>query len=69
MSNFIESLKTAKKNAIKAVFVEETISKTRFDICTSCEFLTKTTNSCKKCGCFMIVKTKLKNARCPIGKW
>lgn len=69
MSNFIESLKTAKKNAIKAVFVEETISQTRFDICTSCEFLTEITNSCKKCGCFMIAKTKLKNTRCPIGKW
>lgn len=69
MSNFIETLKTAKNNAIKAVFVEETTSKTRFDICASCEFLIKTTNSCKKCGCFMIAKTKLKNARCPIGKW
>tara|TARA_R110002051_G_scaffold63610_1_gene115802 strand:- start:954 stop:1145 length:192 start_codon:yes stop_codon:yes gene_type:complete len=46
----------------------ETTSGGRFDICKKCPFLTKR-NRCKKCGCFMKLKTKLSLAKCPIGKW
>jgi len=41
----------------------------RMDICRKCEYLFTPTNTCKKCGCFMDIKTKLKEAYCPIGKW
>lgn len=41
----------------------------RFSICKLCPELVKITNQCKKCGCFMIAKTKLENAKCPLGKW
>lgn len=41
----------------------------RYDICLQCPELTLTTKQCKKCGCFMHLKTKLKDATCPIGKW
>lgn len=41
----------------------------RYEICLSCPELINMTKQCKKCGCFMSVKTKLKHARCPIGKW
>ena len=41
----------------------------RLDICSTCEHLIKFTHQCKKCGCFMKLKVKLKNASCPIGKW
>jgi hypothetical protein len=41
----------------------------RFDICKSCPELIKLTNQCKKCGCFMHLKTKLEKASCPIEKW
>jgi len=50
-------------------WVDEKISKQRFDICKSCPELIKLTTQCKKCGCFMNVKTKLEKATCPIGKW
>lgn len=53
----------------KANYTSEEVAKNRFDICNACEFLTKTTNQCKKCGCFMHLKTKLQAASCPIGKW
>lgn len=69
MSNFIDSLKHARKNIINAVLVDEGISKARFSTCINCEFLTKNINRCEKCGCFMVAKTKLKNAKCPIKKW
>jgi hypothetical protein len=41
----------------------------RLDICKSCPELIKPTSTCKKCGCFMKLKTHLKYAECPIGKW
>ena len=47
----------------------EEVAKARWDMCVSCEHLYKPTNSCKLCGCFMVVKTNLKNVKCPINKW
>jgi len=41
----------------------------RLSICHGCDELIKITNTCKKCGCFMSLKTWLKGASCPIGKW
>lgn len=55
-------------NAKKPKLSEE-FQKERMDICLSCPELTKLTHQCKKCGCFMQLKTKLAEARCPIGKW
>jgi hypothetical protein len=42
---------------------------TRYNICQQCEWLWKPTGSCKKCGCFVAVKTYLPNESCPIKKW
>ena len=47
----------------------EEISAYRLEICNGCEFFRKATNQCKKCGCFMKLKTTLEKAKCPIGKW
>jgi hypothetical protein len=49
--------------------VDDLIKKSRLDICLSCPELIKLTTQCKKCGCFMQAKTKLKEATCPLGKW
>lgn len=49
--------------------VSEDISEKRMSICNSCEHLIALTSQCKKCGCFMNLKTKLPHAECPIGKW
>ena len=47
----------------------EELSKYRLEICNGCEFFRHKTQQCKKCGCFMKLKTTLYNARCPLGKW
>lgn len=44
-------------------------AKERFSICNGCPELIKLTTQCKKCGCFMKIKTKMELATCPIGKW
>lgn len=49
--------------------VSPEIQKERFSICESCEFLYKPTANCKKCGCFMRIKTWMPRQRCPIKKW
>jgi hypothetical protein len=41
----------------------------RYGLCLGCPELMKLTKQCKKCGCFMAAKVKLKEATCPIGKW
>lgn len=41
----------------------------RMDLCLQCEKLINLTKQCKECGCIMPMKTKLKDASCPIGKW
>ena len=41
----------------------------RYNICLQCPELIKVTKQCRKCGCFMVAKTKLANATCPLGKW
>ena len=53
----------------KNKYTNEEIAQARLDECKKCEFLFKKTNTCKKCGCFMVAKTKLEKATCPIGKW
>jgi hypothetical protein len=42
---------------------------TRYSLCHDCPEFIKLTTQCKKCGCIMKAKTKLKMATCPIGKW
>jgi len=48
---------------------DEELGKTILEICKCCPELIQLTTTCKKCGCFMAVKTKLKASTCPIGKW
>jgi hypothetical protein len=53
----------------KENYIEESIANERLSICKACPELIKLTTQCKKCGCFMAAKTKLKMATCPLGKW
>ena len=54
-------------NKEEAVSVEE--QERRLGICQGCEFFKPRSQSCQKCGCFMRLKSKLRTANCPIGKW
>lgn len=51
--------------------VSEKIKEERLDICKACD---KGENQpigfiCSECGCFLHLKTRWKNTKCPIGKW
>ena len=47
----------------------DTYASARMSICRSCDNLKTKLPLCKQCKCFMPVKTRLKFASCPIGKW
>lgn len=48
---------------------DEELIQYRLEICNSCPALNKRTMRCKKCGCFMKLKSTLKQAKCPLEKW
>lgn len=50
-------------------WAEKEVSEVRLSICKECPEFIKLTKQCKKCGCFMHLKTRLEKASCPIGKW
>lgn len=41
----------------------------RLEVCESCEFHFKPTHQCKKCGCFLKLKSAIARFNCPAGKW
>jgi hypothetical protein len=47
----------------------DAVINTRLEICSGCEFFSPRMSRCKKCKCFMKLKTELLHARCPIGRW
>jgi hypothetical protein len=49
--------------------VSEEIINERLSICHTCPAFRPLTQTCKKCGCFMKMKTQLEKAYCPLGKW
>jgi len=48
---------------------DEKTANERYEICKKCPEFINLTTQCKKCGCIMTLKTKLKIAECPLGKW
>lgn len=74
--DFIEKLKTrliAVKDAavVEAgiTLVPDQIKEERLTICRSCEFLFEPTLQCKRCGCFLKLKTSFAFFKCPVDKW
>ena len=47
---------------------DEKVLQERWEACGGCEFLTEK-HRCKKCGCFMKLKTRIAKMKCPVGKW
>ncbi len=48
---------------------DRALIESRLEICNTCEWFNPRMVKCKKCGCFMKLKSTLKQAKCPIGKW
>lgn len=70
MAQVRDAAENAAANALpESKKAPDHISEERWNICSSCEHLYKPTHTCKVCGCFMLVKTKMAFQKCPKGKW
>lgn len=66
--NVIQHYAEGAVKAIKAMTLPETEeSKTRLAVCHGCDKWTGT--SCKVCGCFVNLKVKMPEEKCPEDKW
>lgn len=50
-------------------YTDSKTAEDRLLLCKGCPEFIKLTTQCKKCGCIMSAKTKLKAADCPLGYW
>ena len=53
----------------KSELVSKEEQKERNKSCMMCDRLFAPTFSCKECGCFMKIKTWIKEEKCPLDKW
>jgi hypothetical protein len=64
-------VKWAASGAVKAAKAltrpETEESKARLEVCKGCDQWTG--KSCKMCGCFVKLKVRIPEEKCPIGKW
>lgn len=69
--SILEKLKKNAGNTINSlgIIADKEVSQKRISICVECENFINLTRQCKKCGCFVDAKTKVKSAECPINKW
>jgi len=46
----------------------EKMAEKRLEFCVDCTYFTSK-GRCRKCGCFMIAKARVKKAKCPLNYW
>ena len=50
-------------------YTERDVRDYRYEICNNCSEFAKPIKLCRECGCIMPLKTWLRDAVCPLGKW
>jgi len=53
----------------KQFFATKEVREERLKICESCPLLYKPTYTCRRCMCFMKIKSSIASMRCPDNKW
>lgn len=66
--NLLKNLAETTVDLAQGGFTSEEIANQRLEICKACPELIPGTR-CRLCGCYMVVKTKVANARCPAHRW
>jgi hypothetical protein len=63
---FRVAMATIKGEKVKASASE---IERRMDICRDCQHFQESPMKCRKCGCYLNLKTRLETEHCPIQKW
>lgn len=75
MAQGLPPLTTQVKSFVKAVAtnglsrLDDEVTKSRLEVCQTCELFRKQDGRCGACGCFVKWKAKLPKEQCPLGKW
>lgn len=74
MEMAIDLTKTAysailRKKMRETLCVSEDEAEERLMICKECPSFREKDKRCIECGCFMLIKVKLKGVECPLSKW
>lgn len=66
-----ETLKDVSKDVLNGeeVKASDEEQNKRLEVCSGCPHFIKDDKRCNECGCFMKIKSHLKSAKCPLGKW
>lgn len=67
-SSLIDVEEIETDTELSAFFVDTEVREARYDICKVCTSFT-VLKICNECHCIMPLKTKLRDAVCPLGKW
>lgn len=69
--NLVDLLRDVGEDVLagEGVFVDTFEQQRRYDICQACPSFERMRKRCKECGCFMMNKTALRAAKCPLKKW
>lgn len=69
--NLLDSTKKVFEHlaATGQILLSEEKANERLNVCKSCDLFITETSRCSKCGCGMLIKTRLEAMSCPVGKW
>lgn len=68
-TKFLKDFAEGLKNSIIKDEQIELLHKERMSICETCEHYKTQTSQCGVCGCFMPIKTRSLNTKCPKNLW
>lgn len=57
------------KNILTLNFADRQTAKDRIEVCNSCPAKHDSRNICTACGCYLPIKTRLKDSTCPMESW
>ena len=64
-----ENFKQRVSDGLVENVARQDVALERERVCRMCPSLVYLTFSCKECGCFMKIKTRLAKMKCPLDKW
>ena len=68
-SNILQRPLNAASKLVEQVYMKAEEAHGRLKVCESCDKYLKNAKVCGVCKCFMPMKTRLRLAKCPIGRW
>lgn len=67
--NILQRPLNVANKMVEQVYMKAVDAHERLKVCESCDKYLKNAKICGVCKCFMPMKTRLRMAKCPLGRW